>query len=250
MASPDKLNEPGIHLNQRFSNQLDTNTQSLNFLLVSGNLIYCVVDFKNKKILNISESIKSITGYTPEWAKKNIATLSDAFFCNKQHISKILWKAFRFHLSKPVNQRSKYRYTSCFKCKHIEGHNLWLMFHFIFPLNESAEASKIALFTASDVSCVRSNENTLMLVSWFNQLNQSFENIYCETISSTNNLTLINKEYDILRLIANGDNNGLIAEKLNLSKYTVESYRKQLIKKFEAKNIYHVIKQSKKYGFI
>ena len=62
--------------------------------------------------------------------------------------------------------------------------------------------------------------------------------------------SLTDREIDVLRLIAEEHNTAEIAEILNLSTYTVETYRKKLLKKTNVKNVVGLAKYALKYGII
>jgi DNA-binding NarL/FixJ family response regulator len=61
---------------------------------------------------------------------------------------------------------------------------------------------------------------------------------------------LTRREMEILRLIADGDTNAVIAEKLCVSPLTVDSHRKNLIMKLDAKNTASLIKIALSKGLI
>jgi len=60
--------------------------------------------------------------------------------------------------------------------------------------------------------------------------------------TATNELLLTNREKEVLKLIADGFTNQEIAEKLFISPLTVDSHRKNLITKLEARNTASLIK--------
>lgn len=58
------------------------------------------------------------------------------------------------------------------------------------------------------------------------------------------------REREILRLLADGNRSEEIAIKLKLNKYTIEEYRANLIKKFNAKNAVHLVKIACDHKFL
>jgi len=58
---------------------------------------------------------------------------------------------------------------------------------------------------------------------------------------------ITSREQEILQLISNGYSSKLIAGKLNISKETVVSHRKNLLRKFKAKNSAELIKIAMKH---
>lgn len=71
-----------------------------------------------------------------------------------------------------------------------------------------------------------------------------FENKKQEEISLTD------REIEVLRLIAEENTTQEIADKLFLSKHTIESYRKNLISKLEVKNLAGLTKHALKMGLL
>lgn len=63
-------------------------------------------------------------------------------------------------------------------------------------------------------------------------------------------VTLSSKEKAILELLSDGFTTPEIAEKLMSSQHTIETYRRNLLLKFDAKNVSEMIKISLKEGFI
>jgi len=63
-------------------------------------------------------------------------------------------------------------------------------------------------------------------------------------------IVLSEKEKAILRLISDGFTSVQIAEKLFVSRHTIETYRKNLLLKFEAKNVSELVKIAVTEGFV
>ncbi len=73
------------------------------------------------------------------------------------------------------------------------------------------------------------------------------EKYLCGEISKINNrknaeILLTRRELEVLRLLSDGFTNNEIAEKLFISHFTVDSHRKNLLLKFNAKNVASLIK--------
>ncbi|HOO09962.1 MAG TPA: helix-turn-helix transcriptional regulator [Cyclobacteriaceae bacterium] len=54
------------------------------------------------------------------------------------------------------------------------------------------------------------------------------------------------KEFEVLNLVSKGHPTHVIAEKMGISAYTVEGHRKQLLKKFRAKNSIDMVRKAMK----
>lgn len=64
------------------------------------------------------------------------------------------------------------------------------------------------------------------------------------------NVRLTVREIEILKLIGSGTTTARIAEKLFLSKFTVENHRKNMLQKFGARNVAEMITMATKQGFL
>jgi DNA-binding CsgD family transcriptional regulator len=67
---------------------------------------------------------------------------------------------------------------------------------------------------------------------------------------STNNLTITNRETEVLNLISFGYTNSAIARHLFISMETVRSHRKNLLQKFGANNTALLVRRSLEFGLI
>jgi len=63
-------------------------------------------------------------------------------------------------------------------------------------------------------------------------------------------VTLSSKEKDVLEMLSDGFTTTEIAQELVSSQHTIETYRRNLLLKFDAKNVSELIKISMKEGFI
>ena len=61
---------------------------------------------------------------------------------------------------------------------------------------------------------------------------------------TTENIVLGRREKEVLELIKDGYTNGEIATQLNLSIYAVDTYRKSLLSKLDARNTVELIKKA------
>ncbi|HET8860101.1 MAG TPA: response regulator transcription factor [Marivirga sp.] len=67
---------------------------------------------------------------------------------------------------------------------------------------------------------------------------------------SEGGVKLTETERKILHFLSEGDTSGEISEKLGLSPNSINSYRKLLLQKFEAKNVSHMVKMALEKGYL
>ncbi|MFN8258369.1 MAG: LuxR C-terminal-related transcriptional regulator [Bacteroidales bacterium] len=81
-------------------------------------------------------------------------------------------------------------------------------------------------------------------------LNTEKERICFASTFNNKRLYLINNEYLILSLLSRGFSTDSIAKYSNLSKYTVDEIRQNLLRKFKAHNTFQLINHAYKEGYI
>ena len=69
-------------------------------------------------------------------------------------------------------------------------------------------------------------------------------------VGRSEGVTLTKKEKHVLEMLSNGHTTAQIADELVASQHTIETYRRNLLLKFSAKNVSEMIKISMKEGFI
>nr|WP_295868162.1 response regulator transcription factor [uncultured Chitinophaga sp.] len=75
--------------------------------------------------------------------------------------------------------------------------------------------------------------------------------IFSPQLTSSQDLArLTNREKQVLELIALGKTTTEMAEQLYVSRFTIESHRKNLLKKFTAKNVAELIRTATQQGFL
>ena len=70
------------------------------------------------------------------------------------------------------------------------------------------------------------------------------------TSESNQGIMLSKREKEILQLLSDGYTSSEIAKKITASRHTVETYRKNLLLKFDARNVSELVKKSINTGFI
>lgn len=70
------------------------------------------------------------------------------------------------------------------------------------------------------------------------------------TVNFSQKVKVTNRENQVLQLICKGNTLNTIADTLFLSPYTIVSHKKNLIRKFKAKNIVHLGVLAERYGYV
>jgi DNA-binding CsgD family transcriptional regulator len=109
--------------------------------------------------------------------------------------------------------------------------------------------SGIASLTLSHTEALNNlNERIMIIAELVSDSNNNIAGVL--SLDNHSNTILKNYEFEVLQLIAQGYLSDTISELLHLSKHTVDDCRKELLDKFDAKNIYQLISNAYQEGFI
>lgn len=190
---------------------------------IGNKQVLFLFDIDNDQCVYISPRIEEITGHKTNWYKahksahfiKRILHPEDfySFYLNiilpRPHWSKYYFKLKR----KPVSD------TKAFKIRIAHNDGYWIR----------TKGKMLRIFQS------KITMPGLLLVYFLpEELENSKEFPNTEIITS--------REKEILQLISNGYSSKMIATKLNISEETVVSHRKNLLRKFKAKNTAELIK--------
>lgn len=107
----------------------------------------------------------------------------------------------------------------------------------------------IGKFTTTRANSSDELNGNILIISKLTGENEE-EVVYAASINNGYGISLVGKEFNILRLIAEGYASDGISNLLFISKHTVDDYRKSLLEKFKAKNAFQLIYHAHKEGFI
>ena len=219
----------------------------LEMLLIVGDTAYFVIDVQTMKIISASKSIKSITGLDTDGLngilKGNVSPI-----INHEQV-KNTWQKIIIHLRKTSRQqRDKYRYSSCIHMMNSSNTPTWLAFNCMFFDMQQLVNQTMALFTITDVSSIKENDEVAFSISKLDESNKGFEIISWEIKNESMSIALNKTEYNILRQIIQGYKTPQIASNIHLSIDTIKSNRKELLKKFGVHKMKDVVKISLKFG--
>jgi DNA-binding CsgD family transcriptional regulator len=135
--------------------------------------------------------------------------------------------------------------------------------HFLCPLSQIGFITEIiySIHVQIDIKnqkailvyyrpCDEKNLNTQLLVISTPDHKNLNKLVYAINYLSIKPITLINHEFNVLTFLCKGYTSDDIAKLLFLSKHRVDEIRKEMLKKFDAKNIYQLVYHAQQKGFI
>ncbi len=218
-------------------------------LMAPGKSYYYIVNFHTLALELISDSVEAFIGEKPSEVNMNkLLSLALEQEIEKLHKKEQVIQSFFMEYLNP-KERLDYKVTYTYKCKTHDGKER-LMLHqaTVLTLNEIGQF--VHVFSIhSDIShlCVKSTD----AVSFIHiDKGPSFYNVSTESgkfnldeptkINSLKDL-ITPRELEIVKEVAIGKSVKEIAEKLNLSKHTINTHKKNLLQKVDCNNSTHLV---------
>lgn len=224
---------------QRKYEELFDNAQ-FNVLLASAPSIVIVLNVQTVKYEYFSKNVKNILGYDSERYMKEglgfaMSTMDPdhLFIHNKYLYAEILKHTARLAGKKELKDL---RFTTTFKVRKMDGNYLWAMQQFSIIETDRDGMPWLSLIFMHDVSDVK-KDNCLDLVIAQKNKDGLFTPIFAGVYPTVGMQTIFTKrELEVLSFICKGFSSKMIAAALNLSEHTVNTHRKNMMKKTESKN--------------
>lgn len=145
------------------------------------------------------------------------------------------------------NRLFKYKVQYDLRLRHAQGHYVHVLLQYIIIQHDEDDVRTFVILT--DISHLKKETPpTLSFIGIEGE--PSYMNVDVENIFRPRKHLLTSREKQILRLLSNGLNSGEISAKLNISYYTVNSHRKNMLRKANAKSTSELIKKAFDKGWI
>ena len=217
------------------------------------NLSACItwiVDVRTLRYTFISSNVKQILGYRPEqFTRKGISFLSQIMHPDDlPQTGKLIKLIWDFLSCLPVTERQKYKISGDYRIIKPDGSYVRVLEqNTILQLDKKGNITHL-LGTASDITHWKKNDEIMASII-------STEDDTCFFCSPDNDCVktsalLSKREREIVKLIAEGYNSRLIADKLFISFHTVNTHRQNIIEKTKARNTTSLIQLAIGQGLI
>lgn len=227
-----KLNELKDELSKNYHTCLLTEHQNMDFLFV--------------------RNTKGLFKYSPEQFMQNgLNWVSDLIqpedFARQPKLFKDF---FNLYFTIPVTERKKYTFCNDFRCLGKDGKYRWLLQEVRFLETSSNGEPQLSVSTYTDITLIKTNYNLNLYVGRYNSqgLYQIKTHLFYPHVHK--GLKLSDKELKILKLISEGFLSKHIAEKLNISFNTVNTHRRNMLKKTGTKTSSELVKLARDHGII
>lgn len=207
----------------------------------TGLFYYYIVDFYDMSLSNVSSPIKDIHGFEPKTVTFN-DILSTIHPDDIPFVSKVETTIADFFYNKIGKEKIlQYKMNYSFRSRLKSGEYGLLNHQAILLTLDANGGFGKSLNIHTDISHL-SNENTYKysLISIDNDL--SYMNLSLEG-AATASIEFTKREKEIIKLLANGFTNSIIAKTLHIAENTVKVHRKNILQKANCKNTPELIKQ-------
>jgi DNA-binding CsgD family transcriptional regulator len=218
---------------------------SLDFLHTNASTVSFIYNHQTLTYDYFSPNIQSIMGYNNKDFKEGGLKFSMSLVHpehNRIYNKNILPVMFKYYSLYALNGRVKdLKFTYSFKIKKRDGTYLWMLHHM-----SALQLTKLGfpirtLVQLTDVSGIKKDE-AIDLTILVKGKNHIYKPIYTKIYSDETKFALSERELDILYLLYEGKTTKEIADELNISFHTVNTHRKNMLKKSNMKNTAELMK--------
>lgn len=206
----------------------------LDFFYPYNTTFFCITNTVLQSFEYVSKNFKSCTGLP----KEKMLDGGMKYFWSRFHPDDIpLWvQTLKTLMEFTMNdldpeKRNKMSYTWNFRLKNAEGNYVNIVQN-TTPLQFDGSNKPIIGLAHYTVLDARIKMDICATAKYLNN-NNEYETLFFSNVTNKNLLTTVsNRERDIIRLLLLNNSSKEISEKLNISKNTVDTHRRNILKKF------------------
>lgn len=234
-------------VSSNFSDKILLHNKLLNFFHV-GDYYYYIFNISSISIEFVQDQMSAILGYdkedfTPENIVANIHPDDVAHFVNFENT------ASDFLSKLPVEKIQKYKIRYDYRIKKANGEYIRILQQNITIENSDDGAILRTLGMHTDITHIKhENKSSLCFIGLDGE--PSYYDVKIKNVVYEPSEILTNREKEILNYIANGYKSKEISEFLCIEKNTVDTHRKNILRKANCKTFSGLITKSIKMGWI
>lgn len=196
------------------------------------NQFYYVINNYTKECVYVSDSITELTGYTcAEWAYSLI--LDSIHPDDKPFIDKALYACFKLCMSPVIKQPVNDALILNYRVRHKEGHYIHILRNGYCTSMDSNNKMIHNTSMCMVISDFKHDNRQSMVLK---EGNKVLVELRSDDQESINWNILSKREKEIVKLLYNNRTSNQIAKQLFISKHTVDTHRRKILKKLDIKN--------------
>ncbi|MFP4091340.1 MAG: LuxR C-terminal-related transcriptional regulator [Cyclobacteriaceae bacterium] len=193
-----------------------------------------VFDHHSATITYVDPGIEDILGYEAHILQREGFIFLDRIIHPLDHPSavELLKKAWNLIMLQPEEYRKSYSLTIDYRLCHKDGYYLHFIAENKLLGRDSSDFNRFSLCTFYDIThWQKTTPSTLNL--YYN--NKLIERWYAGPTEGTSSIS--RREKEVIRLICQGQSSAQVADRLNISKNTVTTHRKAIMRKLGIKGM-------------
>lgn len=222
--------------------------KKINTLFHVGPFYYYIFDVCSGSFLYLDASIQTILGVDPEQF-----TVAD--FMERMHPEDVPYflnfeqKVSEFFALLPLHQITQYKVSYDFRARKADGNYIRIL-HQVVTINHSDQGHVLqTLGVHTDITAIKPSGNPKLSFIGLEGAPSYLDINYTKTFTAHKNVFSI-REKDIIKLLCEGYTSTEVAQKLSISQHTVNTHRKNILKKTNTKSTVNLITTAIKMGWI
>ena len=205
-----------------------------------------VFDFVKMKYLFVSENVKDITGYSAkQWIEGGIDwIISILYEQDAKRLIKLHAALFDFYYTIPITERKNYKYVYEYHLVRKDGTPIWLLQQGSFIEICADGKPAITFDILTDITQFKKDRTMTLSMS---KGDKSGCILYFPIEGDVN---FSRREIEILNLISQGFSSKKIGERLFISSHTVDTHRRNMLKKTGKRDSTALVFYAKENGLI
>lgn len=214
--------------------EVEVQKKLLHFFHV-GSFYYYIFDVRNACFRYVSPGIQKVLGYSAEDITVE-ELLAQIHPDDQPLLLSYENEVVRFFAKLPVEKLTKYKFSYDYRIRKKSGEYIRILQQVITIQFDQSKGIHLTFGVHTDISHLK-KENTSALSFIGFDGEPSYIDVNVENIYTLRNELFTRREKEILQLILKGYNTAAIAEKLFISTHTVNTHRRNIMSKTNAKTM-------------
>lgn len=232
---------------ENLASSIDLHKKLLN-IFQAGDYYYFIFNIRQGNFEFVSPEIGKILGLDPKTitAREHLANMHPEdmpYFLNFEN------KGLEFFRSIPVEKIPKYKIRYDFRLSKPDGTYIRLLHQMVFIQHDKDGNLLRSLGVHTDITDLKPSGRPMLSFIGL-EGEPSFVNVAVEEKFKPVKSLLSDRETDVLLLLSNGLSSQQIADRLNISIHTVNTHRKNILRKTDSESTYETISKSIAAGWI
>ncbi len=227
--------------------ELQLHKQLLNVFHV-GPFYYYIFDIHHFRFQYMSPDIETVLGYAPEevdvdFLMSKIHPDDQPTFLNHENT------VVDFFNKLPIEKFTKYKISYDYRLQNSQGAYVRILHQVVVLQHDDDKRMLTTLGVHTDITAIKSdNHSKLSFIGLQNE--PSFYNVAVKERYAPSKELFSKREKEVLQYLVKGMQSIEIAEKLSISRYTVDTHRKNILSKSNSKNTPELISKIISEGLV